>query len=271
VPFAEDEKMVQHFVLRALHPSLGVGIHVRGASRDRAKLHIVAFQNGTEFRREFSVPITNDMCRLCPSLLVEKHRQITGLLGHPNAIRIRRHARNVNATRFDMDKEQNIIFNRPSQRPNRLGEEVGRPKGFDMAFDKFRREAPNDALCTTVNVLEIGLQNDFRAALTAQVERSSSLVKLFSPYATANDRLFVSITIVLLIFEAVRVLRPLPATAVDEFYDFCLRKATIRKPHLIDLALEIAAAIRSTSTAYRPRAGKIEGFHLAEVNFSGRD
>lgn len=70
VPLAEDDKMIQDFVLRSLHPDLGVWIHIGRPRRNRPEFDTFGFKDGAELRGELAVPVTNDARGLVLLLLI---------------------------------------------------------------------------------------------------------------------------------------------------------------------------------------------------------
>jgi len=89
VAFAEDDEVIEDFVLGVLHPGLG-----------------------------------------------EDHAHVPGDLGHPDAVGIRRHAGDVNATGMEVDEEQDVVRDRAADGPDGFGEEVRGPDGLDVPLDE---------------------------------------------------------------------------------------------------------------------------------------
>src|SRR6056297_1521483 len=66
------------------------------------------------------------------------HLEVAGLLGRPFASRIRRAGRDPNASRLDMDKDQEVEINHAFDCPLSLRCKVALPHGGRMALEKVR-------------------------------------------------------------------------------------------------------------------------------------
>jgi len=138
VPLAENDEVVQHLVLGALHPGLGEWVHVRTPRRNRPELNAVVLQNRTELGGELAVAVADDVRRsVFGRLFGEDDAHVSRGLGHPNGVGIGRHPGNVNAAGVEVDEEQDVERDRPAHRPHGLGEEVGSPNCFQVPLNEF--------------------------------------------------------------------------------------------------------------------------------------
>ena len=101
VALAEDDEVVQDFCACAAHPAFAIGIQVGRSRWNRAELDTIGFQDGTELLGELRVPIANDVSGLeLHGLFAEEHAHVASYLGHPDAVRIGRHAGGIRGAGF---------------------------------------------------------------------------------------------------------------------------------------------------------------------------
>lgn len=151
VLLAENNKPIETLPLDPLYPGFREGIRIWTQRRNGPEFEAIGFEDRTELLRELAVPIQDDVCGLVLVwLFVEDHAHVAGLLGHPRAIGVGRHAGDVDTPCVNMDEEQDIVGNRSSQRPDLRREEVGRPKCLDVPLD--------EVVPTTVPSLRAGIE-----------------------------------------------------------------------------------------------------------------
>src|SRR5262249_18314518 len=69
-------------------------------------------------------------------LIAEDDGHVAGLLNHPDAVRVRRHSRDVHATATDMHEKEDKDIDEPASGPHLLREEVAGPECLGMSFDE---------------------------------------------------------------------------------------------------------------------------------------
>ena len=79
---AEDEEVIEAFDLERLQPALHERVHVGGARTRPHHFDIFRLKNRVEANRELCVVVADQVSRLV-SFIVEVHREIPSLLGHP--------------------------------------------------------------------------------------------------------------------------------------------------------------------------------------------
>lgn len=92
VMFAEDDEMIEHFLLdRPNHP-LAVGVEVRAADRELDGLRSRGLEDLVELLRELGVAIVNQIPGCASDQVLHLHAGIPGLLRNPGGVRVRRAA-----------------------------------------------------------------------------------------------------------------------------------------------------------------------------------
>ena len=134
---AEDDEVIQHLLTCTGHPAFAKGIHLGTSWRDRPEFYAVRFEDRTELLGELAVTISDDVSRLVLiRLFGEEQAHVAGLLGHPRAVGVGRHAGDVHAASVNMQEEQDVVGNRPPKRPHLGREKIGRPQRLDVPLDE---------------------------------------------------------------------------------------------------------------------------------------
>jgi hypothetical protein len=90
---AEYEDVIQAFVADAAHPPLGDRVRLRRPHRRLDRAHTLAAHDLVERARKLRVPIVEEKADVLQPFL---DREVARLLAHPDAIRVRGHARQPN-------------------------------------------------------------------------------------------------------------------------------------------------------------------------------
>ena len=88
-------------------------------------------------RCELAVAVTNNVRWFVLPLLLEKNAPVSGLLRHPQAVRVGRHARDMHPPRRNVNEEEHVVLHQPPKRPHFLREEIAGPKGVQVPADEF--------------------------------------------------------------------------------------------------------------------------------------
>jgi len=108
----------------------------------RRLFQTIQFKDRAELGSELCIAVADDVGRLkLGRLFGKEHAHILCNLSHPDAVGIGRHAGNVNAACVQVDEKQDVISDRPAQRPHSLREEVGGPNGFEVPLSDSKSSA----------------------------------------------------------------------------------------------------------------------------------
>jgi len=132
---AEDNEMIKAFPLDGLHETLGEGVHVQTSRRGADGLYSIGFKDFFELRGKLGIAVEDQMRGLLWSL-AGNHREVASLLGHPNAVWVRCHARDKHAARADMNEEQHEHVDEALGRDNAFREKVAGPERLDVPADE---------------------------------------------------------------------------------------------------------------------------------------
>lgn len=104
---AENQVPVETLATDGPDPAFGVGARLRHPHRRLDHPDALGAEDLVEIARELAVAVTDQEAR-ADILVIELHQQVARLLSHPPAIRIRRDAGEADATRPELNEEQDV-------------------------------------------------------------------------------------------------------------------------------------------------------------------
>jgi hypothetical protein len=107
VTTAEDQKAIEALAPDGADPPFRVRSRLRRPYWRFDYTDALGAKDLVELTGELAVAVTDKKAR-AHVLVVKRHEQVARLLGHPAAIRIRRHTREVHAARRELDEEQHV-------------------------------------------------------------------------------------------------------------------------------------------------------------------
>lgn len=102
----KDDEMIKTFLLDRLNESFGECDHVRRSDRSSLGFDLPCFKGIHEWLRVLAVIVEHQDLAFRASRLGRLNKSIR-LLNHPLLVRLVGRRRDINATRFDVDKDQN--------------------------------------------------------------------------------------------------------------------------------------------------------------------
>src|SRR6266542_425459 len=103
----EDESPIQAFSPKRPHPSFAEGVGVRGPDRSEDDPPAFGPEHLIEGAGELGVPVVDQEPR-GPSLILQSHGEVPGLLGDPSRVGVGRRSSQANPSRPELDPYQDI-------------------------------------------------------------------------------------------------------------------------------------------------------------------
>ena len=104
---AQDQHAIGELGSDGEHEPFGVAVRAWAARRDLDCLDAYVSQDGVEGGRELACPVADEKPELVDSV-TEGHREVADLLGGPPAVRIGRHAEDVDVAAVDLEHEEHV-------------------------------------------------------------------------------------------------------------------------------------------------------------------
>ena len=133
----EEDHLAEAFGLDGSHESFGMGIQVRGASRQHDGFDAALSQHGSELFGELGIAIEDEMRGVGQDAVFETYEVEGGLLDE-EVIRVRRRTDDGDAPCFEADHEESVDGDETPCRPDLGREEVCRRKRGPVSLQELR-------------------------------------------------------------------------------------------------------------------------------------